>query len=151
MLRRTPLKRGGPLARRAGLARTAFKRTRGRTKAEKRSTWTEAYGREKVEGRSGGGCEVRVLGVCEGRAAEWQHRKARSQGGTWAPSNGLHSCSACHRWIHANPTEATAAGWTVPRDADPAAVPVEDYPGWGLVRLDDAGALHLVQRGQNAC
>lgn len=143
------MKRGGPLARRAGLARSAFKRTRGRTKADKRSAWTEAYGRDTVEARSGGGCEVRVLEVCTGRAAEWQHRKARSRGGEWNPANGLHACTGCHAWIHANPAAAEAAGWTVRTEDDPVAVPVE-YPGWGLVLLDDAGAIHLVQKGQSA-
>lgn len=145
--RRTPLQRSGFLPRGAGLARTPFKRTRGRTKAEQRSEWTEPNGRAVVYARSGGGCEVRVLGACTGRAAEWQHRKNRSQGGTWAPSNGLRVCQQCHRWIHANPRDAAAHGWTVSRDDDPAAVPVE-YPGWGLVLLDDHGAIHLVQKGQ---
>lgn len=147
MLRRTPLQRRGFLARGAGPARTAMARTSGRSKAERRSSWTEANGRAVVYARSGGGCEVRVLGACTGRAGEWQHRKNRSQGGTWAPSNGLHSCPACHRWIHANPRDAAAHGWTVSRDDDPAAVPVE-YPDWGPVLLDDDGAIHLVQEGQ---
>ncbi|WP_409186682.1 hypothetical protein F9C11_21575 [Amycolatopsis sp. VS8301801F10] len=150
MLRRTPLQRRGFLARDAALARTPMKRARGRTKAEQRSGWSEANGRAVVRARSGGTCEVRVLGVCEGRAAEWQHRKARSQGGEWNPANGLHTCQACHRWIHQNPTEATAAGWTVPREEDPAAVPVEDYPNWGRVLLGNDGVIHIVQKGQTA-
>ncbi|GAB3376412.1 hypothetical protein GCM10027360_53320 [Amycolatopsis echigonensis] len=143
------MQRRGFLARGAALARTSPLRARsGKTKAEARSEWSVRTGRDVVYARSGGTCEVRVLGVCEGLAAEWQHRKARAQGGEWNPANGLHVCSACHRWIHHNPAEATAAGWTVPRDQDPAAVPVEDYPNWGRVLLDDHGVIHIVQKGQ---
>lgn len=129
--RRTPMKRGGPLARRAGLARTAFKRTRGRTKAEKRSTWTEARGRARLADRSE---------CCEkcgtGGVLHWHHRKRRSQGGTWAPSNGLRLCPLCHGWVHANPAVSTEHGWLVDAGADPAAVPFEHWQ-WGSVHIDD--------------
>ncbi|WP_156096163.1 HNH endonuclease signature motif containing protein [Amycolatopsis jejuensis] len=131
MLRRTPLQRRGFLPRGAGLKRSPMKRTRGRTKAERRSEWTEANGRARVADRSK---------CCEkcgaGGVMHWHHRKRRSQGGTWAPSNGLRLCPPCHGWVHANPDEAKEHGWLVDRDADPAAVPFEHWQ-WGPVLIDD--------------
>ena len=119
-----------------------MRRKRGRTKAEQCSEWTEKNGRDVVRDRSSGVCE----GCGCSRAAEWQHRKNRSQGGGWNPANGLHLCTPCHAWIHANPTAAVERGWTVPEHLDPADVPVEHWQ-WGRVHLDDHGGIHLVQKG----
>lgn len=93
-------------------------------------TWTEARGRAAVYARSGGLDEI--LGTV--RAGEWSHRLARSHGGTWAPSNGLHTNPAVHDWLHANPGLACEGGWHV-RDGvtAPADVPVWlalPWPGW---------------------
>lgn len=110
---------------------------------------TEATGRRIVAQRSAGVCEVRVEGVCTGQAREWQHRKARGQGGTWAPSNGIHACSRCHAYIHQHPAESVGKGWTVPSWADPAEIPALVWL-WGhmqaLALLDDTGCFHLAER-----
>lgn len=70
---------------------------------------TEKDARRIVRKRSGGRCEVCGLA----RAAEFQHRKNRSQGGQWHAANGLDVCSPCHRYIHDNPAIAAFEGWTV--------------------------------------
>jgi len=102
--------------------------------------------RRIVRQRSNGGCEVRVTGVCLGRATNFQHRKNRSQGGRWLPSNGLDACGSgvhgCHGYIHAYPEESYRKGWSVPSWADPAAVPFE-HPDFGPVLLDDTGDFHF--------
>lgn len=106
----------------------------------------EQAARRIVRQRSGGVCETRIAGVCRGRAAEWHHRKNRSQGGKWAPSNGLHLCSGCHLYITTHPAAAREKGWAVPSHADPAQTPVEVWL-WGHFQapalLDDDGQFHL--------
>lgn len=122
---------------------------RGPGRVPRKPEWTEEAGRGPVVKRSGGVCEIRVAGQCDGQAAEWQHRKNRSQGGTWAPSNGLHVCSPCHRFIHAHPELAKEKGWTVPPWAEPATTSVEVWM-WGHMQafalLDDDGGLHLAEQ-----
>jgi hypothetical protein len=101
----------------------------------------EAAGRRKIRSRSGGMCEVQIVGVCLGRAHSAHHRKNRSQGGTWSPLNLLDTCGdgtrGCHGYITEHPTLAVENGWTVRGAADPAAVPVLRRGVW--VRLDDEG------------
>lgn len=76
--------------------------------------------RRLVQARSGGVCEQ-----CGSlRADEWHHRKNRSQGGKWHPTNGLHLCSPCHRHVTEHPAVAYAHGWSVRSTVDPAKVPV---------------------------
>lgn len=108
-------------------------RTRPRPKVDKGS---EHRGRRLVGTRSGGLCEVGVDGICTGVAREWQHRKNRSQQGTWHASNGLHACSPCHQWIHANPSEATFHGWTVPSWGEPERTVVFRRGEWVLLKDD---------------
>lgn len=92
-----------------------------------------ARARKVVAARSGGICEI-----CHGQAAtEWHHRKNRSQGGTWAPSNGLHVCHSCHRRVTEADAACYAAGWRVRPWEDPATVAVSFPGGWAL--LDDEG------------
>ncbi|WP_326565108.1 HNH endonuclease signature motif containing protein [Amycolatopsis rhabdoformis] len=144
--RRTPLKRTGFLARGAGLARTAMKPKRGRTKAERRSVWSEDAGKKALKRRSS---------CCErcgsGGPLEWHHRKNRSRGGEWNPANGLRLCALiCHPFVTQNPEAARAGGWSVLGSQDPAAVPFEHF-SWGLVRItDDSDTYHLVRKGQSA-
>jgi hypothetical protein len=68
-----------------------------------------------VYARSCGWCEVRIPGVCFGRAGNWHHR--RSAGRIWTPSNGLHLCGSgstgCHGWITEHPAEARERGWAL--------------------------------------
>jgi hypothetical protein len=111
-----------------------------RSKAEH----AEGRGRRLVGARSSGRCEVRVDDICTGRASEWQHRKNRSQGGGWAASNGLHACSACHGYIHANPTISYSKGWMVRSYLTSSDVPVM-HGLHGHVFLDDAGGWRPVE------
>jgi hypothetical protein len=92
--------------------------------------------------RSGGVCEV----CGRERAREYQHRKAEGQGGEVSVVNGLAVCgfgntSGCHGRIHSNPTEAYARGWSVRREHDPAAKPVQHaWLGWVLLLPDGSVA-----------
>jgi hypothetical protein len=112
----------------------------------------ETTARRIVRQRSGGDCELRIAGVCEGRATNLQHRKNRSQGGQWTPSNGLDVCGTgtrgCHGFIHQHPAMAREKGWTVPSWADPEKTPVEMWM-WGSMQvfalLDNQGCAHLHQ------
>lgn len=65
-------------------------------------------------------CEIRLLGVCTGQATDWHHRKNRSQGGLWTPSNGLDLCHACHMTITNTRAIYFELGWLVSREDDPA-------------------------------
>jgi len=60
----------------------------------------ETTARRLVRQRSGGWCEVRLRGVCLGRAMSFHHRLRRSQGGPWTPSNGLDVCGDGTRGCH---------------------------------------------------
>ncbi|MCO1575002.1 HNH endonuclease [Crossiella sp. SN42] len=102
----------------------------------------EHAARRTVRERAAGLCEVRVMDVCTGGGQDWQHRKNRSQGGRWEPSNGLLVCRACHHHIHTNPAEAMRCGWTVSASADPATTPALIHTvtlGHDWIVLDDAG------------
>jgi hypothetical protein len=78
----------------------------------------EEAARDLVRRRSGGWCELRIDGVCQGAATNYQHRRATAHGGPTTASNGIDVCgmgnvSGCHGYLHQNPTEAVAKGWTV--------------------------------------
>lgn len=105
----------------------------------------EKHGRDVVYPRSGGWCEIQLAGVCAGRACQWHHRLNRSQGGTWAASNGLHVCVPCHVYVTDGArAEAKAKGWAVaPGITPPAAVPVLRRGQWVL--LDDEGGIAAVE------
>lgn len=81
--------------------------------------------------------------VCEKcgleHAREKHHRKNRSQGGDWEPSNILDLCPGCHKWITEHPARAYINGWSVRQPRNPLHVPVM-YRG-ALVYLDDLGGL----------
>lgn len=101
----------------------------------------ERNGRRIVKERSGGYCEVRIHGICTGRAESVHHRKNRSQGGNWAPSNLLHLCGdgvrGCHGWITENPAASYANGWAVRGCWNPEWIDV--HLGREVVRLDNEG------------
>ena len=84
--------------------------------------------RQQIVERCAGRCEVMATG-CTFTAQAIHHRRARGAGGTRRPdtnlpSNGLACCDACHRRIESQRTEALVAGWLVPQNGVPAAVPV---------------------------
>jgi hypothetical protein len=91
-----------------------------RKKKSKPVEFTEANGRRVVKSRDG------VCARCRrGGALDWDHRKNRSQGGLWAPSNGQLLCSeVCHPWKTTHPKEATEQGLSVPSWAHPHMWPV---------------------------
>lgn len=76
------------------------------------------------------------------------HRKNRSQGGEWTPSNLLHlcgsGCTGCHGYIGSNPSESYEQGWMVRRIDDPSKSPVWLF-GWGFVILTDTGGIELFE------
>lgn len=90
-------------------------------------------------------CEVRIDGVCQGLASEYQHRKNRSQCSKdekWAPSNGIMVCgfgntSGCHGFIHQNPTIAYEMGWSIKQADTIVTRQIKLWHGW--VFLDDFG------------
>lgn len=79
---------------------------------------TLAASKRVVERRSGGRCEARIAHRCSGRATQHHHVKRRSQGGSNAPENLLHVCTAAHLTIHAHPAAAVAAGDLAPSWTD---------------------------------
>jgi hypothetical protein len=97
--------------------------------------------RDLVRKRSGGTCER-----CSVRLAEsMHHRRFRSQGGPWVPSNILHLCgdgtTGCHGVLtntRGHRAEFEAAGWIVPSHADWREVPVLRH-GVFVILLDDGG------------
>lgn len=104
--------------------------------------------RDVVRERSGGDCELR-LSACLGRAASVHHRRKRSQGGPWTPSNCLHTCGdgtrGCHGVITDTRTEYYESGWIV-HSWDPwASTPVLMHTHFGhtWVLLDDEGGCSL--------
>jgi len=82
--------------------------------------------RHIVEDRSRGRCEVRIPGVCLGRAESMHHRQREGVG----PSldfNLIHTCGdgcrGCHGWITEHPDDAWEKGWIVKTWEDPAVIP----------------------------
>lgn len=102
---------------------------------------SQHQGRTLVAARSGGLCEICALAP----AREWHHRKNRSQGGTWAASNGMHLCPADHAWITEHPDQAAANGWTVRSYHDPAVTTCLRRGKWVL--LDNEGGVSAVDEG----
>lgn len=102
---------------------------------------------DAVKARSGGDCEVRIFGVCLGRATNRHHRKNRSQGGGWDATQILHVCGSgstgCHGALtntNGRRQEFVDAGWIVPSYGDPAATEVllwrEGRQDWWLLLPD---------------
>ena len=85
----------------------------------------ETLCRRIVRTRSGGACEI-----CGVEAVQMHHRRNRSQGGQWTPSNILHVCVQCHVTVTNNPNWATDRGYTIqgPQHT-PELVPVQLH--WG--------------------
>jgi hypothetical protein len=78
-----------------------------------------------VLARSQGDCEVRIPGVCLGRATNYHHR-LRREFGDERPENYIHLCGSgttgCHGWIEHNRTESYEKGWLVKSTGDPAKI-----------------------------
>lgn len=69
-----------------------------------------------VRERSGGQCEFYFNAEyaqqwrCNNRGDHMHHIKPQSQGADHSPSNLMHLCFECHRWIHDNPKRAREIG-----------------------------------------
>ncbi len=74
-----------------------------------------AESRDVVHGRSKGWCEIRVPRVCTGRGVEFHHKLMRSAGGPDTPDNLVHTCPACHLYVHRNPSWSYRVGWLLHR------------------------------------
>lgn len=98
--------------------------------------------RRIVEARSEGLCEV-----CGKQGHSVHHRRKRSAGGPWSPSNCIKACGSgvtgCHGWIEAHPKDAMDRGLWVSRYADECEVPVLCW--YGRVVLDDSGGFEVVE------
>jgi hypothetical protein len=105
--------------------------------------WAEEGGRRAVRER----CQDR----CEGCGTHWNgqaaHRKRRSQGGLWSPTNILALCGSgttgCHGLAHAHPLLAQGLGWEVGPLEEPADIaawiltPNRVGAGWHLLAVED--------------
>lgn len=93
----------------------------------------EAKCRRIVKERSNLICEL-----CPHSGVQMHHRKNRSQGGRWEPSNILHLCVPCHTWFTEHPLVSWQQGWTVRRAESPSDKPVLVRGRWVLL-TDDGG------------
>ncbi len=143
------MKRGGPLQRKTPLKSASPLRSTPPSdkpgKPVQRKTGKHVgvnEARKLVKQRSGGQCEIRMLG-CFGEGTDWHHRKLRSQGGPWHVQNGLQACRFCHGCVtntNGHRAEYEANGWLVRRHEDPAAVEVlmwhDGRQDWFLLKED---------------
>lgn len=140
LARKTPLQAKTPLARASEpLRRAPLVQKRVKPKL------TAVQKRPLVE-RSGGYCELRIQGVCIGRATDVAHRIGEGMGGRHgaaAEENDrlsvvLHACRPCHDETHQRPAHARSLGWMLLRGSNSLMEPVY-YAGRGWRYLDDAG------------
>lgn len=72
--------------------------------------------------------------------SERHHRKNRSQGGLWVPSNIILACFHCHKFITEHPNRARGEGWGSLYPAwEPAEVPIKLWYSIEMLLLDDEG------------
>jgi hypothetical protein len=118
----------------------------------------ESTGREIVMLRDKGVC-VRCRRVDPVFGVNHDHRKNRSQGGDWAPSNGQLMCGSgttgCHGFVTSHPKAALAEGYAVPSWGDPAEWPARRWiktdngtvrEGWVL--YDDDGTYEEITEAE---
>jgi hypothetical protein len=103
---------------------------------------SQSRARTLVHARSGGHCEANIAGWCRTGATDWHHRKARSLGGRWDASNGMHLCRACHAWITEHPLGAAKRGWYLATGQEPSVAPMKRFGEWVL--LDNDGGFEPV-------
>lgn len=147
-MKRTPLTRKTPLRASAPSPRD----TKPKTKPGAYAGVNKA--RELVKKRSGGFCEIRMIG-CFGPATDWHHRQLRSQGGKWEARNGLHACRFCHEAVtntRGHRAEYERNGWLVRSHLDPAAVDVlmwhQGRQDWFLLMEDGSVQLAPFPKGR---
>jgi hypothetical protein len=125
LARRTPLKRGGSLARRTPLRSMSRKRSKQQRERYRmvrselnrrprceagpliRGLWDEMYGWQKAEAMWA------TMG-CGGRACDVHEPLTRARGGSITdPTNTVTVCRWCHGWIHQHVEKATQLGLLV--------------------------------------
>lgn len=114
-MKRVPLQRRTPLRAKSPQRRTAKPGQR-RPPKPGFSDDTKAT----IRARSRGRCEISTDG-CTQRAVHFHHRKLRRHG-DHSVVNGLHVCSSCHDYAHANPDIAMTMGWIVASWLEPGEV-----------------------------
>lgn len=73
---------------------------------------------------------------------EMHHRKYRSQGGRWCPSNIVGLCWQCHKQATVRPSWAYVLGISVCGSDDPLLVPCTVWYSEQPVMLDEHGGWH---------
>ena len=101
-------------------------------------------------------CEVRldINGVCRGVAESDHHRRKRSQGGLWLPSNIVDVCGhgtiGCHGFLEANPATARRLGLWLYAGSNaiktPCNISWRGIKGWYLLH-DDGSLTWLSEQG----
>jgi hypothetical protein len=145
-MKRTPLKRGDkPLRADPQKQREWQERSRkplkSGDKAMARTTMKSRPSKRKVNyeaeldvltpaliARSGGYCEARIPGVCQGEAHHRHHRQVGRFAGSNSLENLLHLDFSCHDHIHLHPSWSREMGYLVKRTDNPADIP------WGKLR-----------------
>lgn len=104
-----------------------------------------------IRERGAGWCELRLDGICRGRACNASHRVPVSGGGKWNPSNVLDSCGSgttgCHGYIESHREWSYARGLLLPRGTVPDAEPVRichpvNGAAWWLLNSDGSMTWH---------
>ncbi|BCP41391.1 hypothetical protein MINTMi27_14840 [Mycobacterium intracellulare] len=92
--------------------------------------------RETVKNRAEGMCER----CCRSTSLTLHHRKKRSQGGAWTPTNILalcgHGTSGCHGWVEHNPNAAELEGLHVRPWQNPDELRVLYRGAWAMLTAD---------------
>ena len=108
-MKRTPLRRGGPLRRRTPLRQFSPKRAK-RQRLRQQMVRDALARRELCEA----GAVITHAGHnarCHGAAVELHEPLTRARGGSILdPANTIAICRSCHDWIHVNPAAATDLG-----------------------------------------
>ena len=109
LCRRTPLHRGGRLARRTPLRSVSPKRAK--VQRQRRTMVREELARREL---CEAGATIRFGGhrsLCAGLAVDLHESLTRARGGgILDPANTVAVCRSCHDWIHDNPTAAADLG-----------------------------------------
>ena len=112
LCRRTPLHRGGWLARRTPLRSVSAKRAK--VQQQRRTMVREELARREL---CEAGAMIRFGGyrsLCAGLAVDLHEPLTRARGGSILdPANTVAVCRACHDWIHDFPAAATSIGLLV--------------------------------------
>ena len=107
--RRTPLHRGGRLARRTPLRSVSPKRAK--VQRQRRTMVREELARREL---CEAGVTIRFGGhrsLCAGLAVDLHEPLTRARGGSILdPANTVAVCRSCHDWIHAHPAAAASIG-----------------------------------------